>query len=196
MFDSSLAGRIVTVVTKPELIEKDPKRFSSYYDGEYFVMSASQGSLCAVKMVGGYDGHRTRTFTANQYDVLDAYDDDVLIEDWLEDLEHFAGTLKRGEEKRWVESVYCDAAGIVRRARRTLGRRQDRVTEKEAVEPAVSALHTFSGVFLVRGTPREIEERIGKHGILDSRFLKFVSKEGAPVLVAASQIAAIRPAAV
>lgn len=200
MFDTSLAGRIAVLQMKPELVEKDPKRYSSYYDGEYFVIRATRQALTCVKLADGYGAHDTKTFMASRYDVVDAYDDHEVITDWLSDLAYFAGALGREEKLQWVSSVYSGAASVVRQARRAFERRQEvlaaegekscDMASETAEEPSLVVLRGYDIAFIVHGTVEGIVEQVGKARFI-SDFMSFVGRDGETIHVLPGAITAV-----
>lgn len=128
---AELNGRLVVLAARPERLEVPEGAkcapVSTYYDGEYFVVSSTRHSIQGVKLSTGYGGHECRSFTDRDYEVVDAYDEPDVVSQWLDDLEDFAqGGLKdarEGRNKRWVDTVYSDALANVRRARRMIARR-------------------------------------------------------------------------
>lgn len=113
----NLTGHTVWVSLKETA---DASKHSSYYDGEYFVLRETPNGIVCAKLDGGYGGHQTQSFSRRLYDIADDGINVAHVNDWLEELEYFASALKRGEELRWVQSVYTGAASVARQARKAL----------------------------------------------------------------------------
>lgn len=116
------AGKFVFVekVRKPD---DTSTSYSNYYNGEYFVIRSTPGTIYGVKLATGYGGHEVKTLNligVDSYQVLDSYDGRVAALDFIRNQERW---LRESETKpkQWVQSVYSGAEEVVRQIKRVLG---------------------------------------------------------------------------
>lgn len=116
------AGKFVFVekVRKPE---DTATRYADYYNGEYFVIRSTPGTIYGVKLTTGYGSHVICPISligSDRYQVLDSYDGRSAALDFVRAQENW---LRESETKpkEWTQSVYSGAEEIVRQVKRTLG---------------------------------------------------------------------------
>jgi hypothetical protein len=116
------AGKLVFVEVQGN--GSDGKPFSNYYNGEYFIIRDTPGTLYAVKLTAGYGGHDIRQLSLigqNPYKVLASYAPSPdQITGYIKDMSEF---LEQGKtKKQWVDSAYTSAESNLRAVKRATGR--------------------------------------------------------------------------
>jgi hypothetical protein len=114
------AGKLVFI--EADYINKDGTT-TTYYNGEYACARSTAGTIYVTKLQSGYNGHELKNYAligSSKYKIIDSYENDSLIRDFIQEQKKFAEKPKNGEKLNWVEYVYTGAADVARQLERAL----------------------------------------------------------------------------
>jgi hypothetical protein len=116
------AGKMVFV----EADYKDDKgNLSTYRNGEYFVYRSSPATLYVMSVSGRewdgqYGTHVLALVGAQKFKILDIYEQDDLVKDYIQYQRQWATKALKSDNKQYVDSVYHNALKLATYAERAL----------------------------------------------------------------------------